>query len=337
MAQKRIQYVKTATGVEKQLIASSADIVEVEKIDGLNATNVQDALEELSTIAAEGGVTSVNGKTGAVTLTKSDIDLGNVTNDAQVKRSEMGVAGGVATLDDTGKVPTSQLPSYVDDIIEGYYNTKDGKFYENDSTNSNYLITGETGKIYVDKITNKTYRWSGTAYVEISASLALGTTSSTAFPGDRGLGLEDGFDNLDERIDLLEEVHPNNLMYLSVGDVNNTSKVEIVSDGINYTCGSELSFDTGRGEKVVTVDSYMHLPLKAGANVAFLATENHPYVEITMALPNTGVTAGTYSAVSVDAKGRVTAGSQIIEWGTSDQTVPSNNLAVGGLFFALVE
>ena len=337
MAQKRIQYVKTATGVEKQLIASSADIVEVEKIDGLNDTNVQDALEELSTIAAEGGVTSVNGKTGAVTLTKSDIELGNVTNDAQVKRSEMGVAGGVATLDDTGKVPTSQLPSYVDDIIEGYYNTKDGKFYENDSTNSNYLITGETGKIYVDKITNKTYRWSGTAYVEISASLALGTTSSTAFPGDRGLGLEDGFDNLDERIDLLEEVHPNNLMYLSVGDVNNTSKVEIVSDGINYTCGSELSFDTGRGEKVVTVDSYMHLPLKAGANVAFLTMENHPYVEITMALPNTGVTAGTYSAVSVDAKGRVTAGSQIIEWGTSDQTVPSNNLAVGGLFFALVE
>ena len=47
-------------------------------------------------------------------------------------------------------------------------------------------ITGETGKIYVDLSTNKTYRWSGSAFVEISASLALGTTSSTAFRGDYG-------------------------------------------------------------------------------------------------------------------------------------------------------
>ena len=61
------------------------------------------------------------------TYTKSEVGLGNVTNDSQVKRSEMGVASGVATLDNTGKVPSTQLPSYVDDVIEGYmYN---GKFY----------------------------------------------------------------------------------------------------------------------------------------------------------------------------------------------------------------
>ena len=57
---------------------------------------------------------------------------------------------------------------------------------------------------------------------------------------------------------------------------------------------------------------------------------------IAVTLANSGVTAGTYSAVAVDAKGRVTAGSQIIEWGTSGQTTPSANLAVGGLFFMLV-
>lgn len=51
-------------------------------------------------------------------LTKANLDLGNVTNDAQVKRSEMGVAGGVATLGSDSKVPAAQLPSFVDDVLE---------------------------------------------------------------------------------------------------------------------------------------------------------------------------------------------------------------------------
>ena len=88
----------------------------------------------------------------------------------------------VATLDSNGKVPQSQLPSYVDDVIEGYY--YNGKFYEEAAHTTE--ITAETGKIYTDLATNKTYRWGGTAYVEISASLALGETSSTAYRGDRG-------------------------------------------------------------------------------------------------------------------------------------------------------
>ena len=90
-------------------------------------------------------------------VTKAQVGLDNVTNDAQVKRTEMGTASGVATLDTTGKVPSSQLPSYVDDVIEGYlsaskfYATKSGDTYSEE-------ITGESGKIYVDLDTNKTYR-----------------------------------------------------------------------------------------------------------------------------------------------------------------------------------
>ena len=106
-------------------------------------------------------------------VTKSQVGLGNVTNDAQVKRSEMGKAGGVATLDGTGQVPASQLPSFVDDVLE--YASK-----------SAFPARGETGKIYVALDTNLTWRWSGSAYVEISKSLALGETSSTAYPGDKG-------------------------------------------------------------------------------------------------------------------------------------------------------
>ena len=73
----------------------------------------------------------------------------------------------------TGTIPTSILPSYVDDVVE--YNGT-----------SAFPPTGESGKIYVDTSTNKTYRWGGSEYVEISPSLALGTTSSTAFRGDYG-------------------------------------------------------------------------------------------------------------------------------------------------------
>ena len=84
-----------------------------------------------------------------------------------------GVKNGVASLDENGLVPSSQLPSYVDDVLE----------YDKLAS---FPKTGESGKIYVAQDSNKTYRWSGTAYVEISASLALGETSSTAYRGDYG-------------------------------------------------------------------------------------------------------------------------------------------------------
>ena len=72
-----------------------------------------------------------------------------------------------------GTVPSSALPSYVDDVLEY-------------SSVNNFPVTGESDKIYIDTSTNLTYRWGGTTYVQISSSLALGTTSSTAYRGDYG-------------------------------------------------------------------------------------------------------------------------------------------------------
>lgn len=89
------------------------------------------------------------------------------------KESEKGAAGGYAELDGSGKVPSAQLPSFVDDVLE----------YANFAA---LPVTGESGKIYVTLDDNKTYRWSGSAYAEISSSLALGETSTTAYRGDRG-------------------------------------------------------------------------------------------------------------------------------------------------------
>lgn len=73
--------------------------------------------------------------------------------------SAIGVANGLATLDDSGLVPSSQLPSYVDDVLE--FDSKD-KFPAN----------GEDGKIYVDKSDNKTYRYTGSGYLWINSAVA---------------------------------------------------------------------------------------------------------------------------------------------------------------------
>lgn len=126
------------------------------------------------------GVITVNDNSHAHTI-------GNVTGlqtalDAKIATSAKGTANGVAELDSTGKVPANQLPSFVDDVIEGYLNA--GKLYKEEAHTSQ--INGEAGKIYIDLHTNKTYRWSGSAFVVISDTIALGETSTTAYRGDKG-------------------------------------------------------------------------------------------------------------------------------------------------------
>ena len=141
-------------------IAAAADIPSVP------ITEIQ---KNSTTISPVSGVVNIT-----VPTTAADVSA--------IPTSAKGTASGVAELDSNGKVPSSQLPSYVDDVIEGYY--YNSKFYEDSAHTTE--ITGTTGKIYVDLSTNKTYRWSGSGYTEISESLALGTTSSTAFRGDYG-------------------------------------------------------------------------------------------------------------------------------------------------------
>lgn len=131
---------------------------------------------------------TASAKDFTTTIASGDADLitsGAVYTglDAKVDKTSIGSANGVAELDSTGKIPSSQLPSFVDDVVEGYLHT-DGKFYEEAAHTTE--ITGESSKIYVDLTDNLTYRWSGSAFVEISESIALGETSSTAYRGDRG-------------------------------------------------------------------------------------------------------------------------------------------------------
>lgn len=105
---------------------------------------------------------------------------GNDITTTYIKSSTRGSANGVCPLGSDSKIPNAYLPSYVDDVLE--YDTL-----------SNLPATGEAGKIYVAKDTNKTYRWSGTQYTEISSSLAIGETTGTAYDGGKGKDLADRF------------------------------------------------------------------------------------------------------------------------------------------------
>ena len=97
---------------------------------------------------------------------------------------DIGEANGIASLDENGHVPSTQLPSYVDDVIEGYIKSDNTKFYSDKALSKE--VPAESGKIYLDLTTLTTYRWSGTLYAQISESLALGDTATTAYYGDKG-------------------------------------------------------------------------------------------------------------------------------------------------------
>lgn len=114
-------------------------------------------------------------------------DTSELNSKVQQFINSKGAPNGLASLNESGIIPSAQLPSYVDDVIEV-------------DTFSSLPGTGESGKIYIVQDTNLTYRWSGTDYVEISKSLALGETSSTAYPGDKGKATTDKLNRIPDKL-----------------------------------------------------------------------------------------------------------------------------------------
>lgn len=181
--------------IDKEIADREAEIDRIEnKFDG-----VTDKLEEALQKEIE------DRKAGDTTI----------TNSLNAFISTKGQPGGLAELDSTGKVPAAQLPSYVDDVLE--FSTKD-----------QFPQIGETGKIYVSKDTNLTYRWTGTQYLEISQSLALGETSSTAYPGDKGKANRDALNSMPTK--LTSYLTPTT----STGELVKINYKYVAKDGLNY-------------------------------------------------------------------------------------------------------
>ncbi len=204
-------------------LMSAADKKKIDNIEaGANKTVVDIALSSSSTNPVQNKVISVelnkkvpntrtvNGHalSSDITISKSDVGLGNVLNVAQIPASEKGTANGVATLDSAGKVPAAQLPSYVDDVIElsgvvsgttyseltvgkMYYNTTSKKIITATSATAGTSSDPETGKIYSYVGTtgsgftqNMIYRWGGTTMTEISSSPDVQGSNVTLAAGD---------------------------------------------------------------------------------------------------------------------------------------------------------
>lgn len=150
-------------------------------------------------------------------------DTSELNSKVQQFINSKGAPNGLASLNESGIIPSAQLPSYVDDVIEV-------------DTFSNLPGTGESGKIYIVQDTNLTYRWSGTDYVEISKSLALGETSSTAYPGDKGKATTDKLNRI-----------PNKLITDTVNV--NQSTTEAV---LNFTTYRQEAQQVGRNTLTIT-------------------------------------------------------------------------------------
>ena len=196
--------------------------------------------------------------------------------DGAIQSTEKGTANGVAELDSNGKVPSSQLPSYVDDVLS--YNSL-----------SDFPATGEDGKIYIAKDTNLSYRWGSSEYAVISPSLALGSTSSTAYRGD--WGAEDR-----AAIGMLSTLNTTEKSNL-VGAIN---ELKTDSDTKQRTLTFDSAPTSGSTNPVTSGGVYIALAGKAAAS--------HTHPAMTGADSNTAGTAGLVPAPAAGDNGKFLRG-----------------------------
>jgi hypothetical protein len=201
-----------------------------------------------------------------------------------------GANNGLAELDTNGKVPSGQLPSYVDDVEE-YANLV------------GFPVTGESGKIYIALDTNLTYRWGGSTYVEISPSLALGETSSSAYRGDRG---KIAYDHSQ-----LTSGNPHNVTKSDVGLSNvvnsDTTTTANITDSSNkrFVTDAQLTAIDNSASKNLTLD-------RKTASYTLVSGDNNKLIEMNVAtannvtIDNSVFTAGNQILVSQYGAGQVT-------------------------------
>lgn len=336
----------------------------------LNATDVKGALDELKenldAVTGGGTVTGVKGeaeetyRTGKVNITRANIGLGNVDNTSDMDKpvstaqqaaiedaidglsstyipaSQKGTPNGVAELDSTGKVPAAQLPSYVDDVIEGTY-VNATTFHDTEGS----PVTPESGKLYIDTTTDKEYRWSGTQFSSIRDGIALGETAETAYAGNKGKANADAIAALQAAQGNYQPKSDNTLNTTAKTVVGGINEVKTTADGAASTAAAnaeaiaDLADGTTPAGKADKLSTPRNISL-SGDVTGSASFDGSANAQIQTTLKNSGVTAGSYSAVTVDAKGIVTGGAQSIEVGTSGQSAPSASLAVGGLFFKML-
>ena len=236
----------------------------------------------------------------------------------------------VPILDSNKIIPIEYLPSYVDDVVEVVQNGQNfevPKVVNGEYKPSGSVISPEASKIYVNVTNNKTYRWSGTAYVEISSSLALGETSSTAYAGNKGkanataIAALQAFTlgNLTNNISKLDSVVKNGLYTYQYGNdpVTYLLIVHAQPNGVVYQ------------NKLDLVTKTLSLRSKPSSGVwgdwldYNLLSKRDVVNNLTSSSTNTPLSA---------AQGKLLK-EHLIEVGDTVDAGPSTSLLVGGLFF----
>ena len=251
----------TATTADlNKLHGVTADAAELNILDGATVTTTELNFVDGVTSAIQPQIDAKVAKNADIepgTHTKITYDAkGLVTGGADLEATDIpdlsatyipvtqkGVANGVATLDVNGLVPAAQLPSYVDDVVdlktiaaeapaecvqgEKYYNTTNKKIYT--ATAANTWDSGaapESGKIYVAVDTNMSYRWSGTALVQIGADKLKGYTTTivgddatTTFAIEHNLGTRNVVFEIYEAASPYEKVYVQ-VLHTSTTEIN---------------------------------------------------------------------------------------------------------------------
>lgn len=239
-------------------IAAQGSLFGVNKIDYSNLKNqVQKHEEDLRNIlgiegpsVGDGNINNLADIINFLSTFGEDDTLKNCLDNIKKQIRDLentkGKPNGIAPLGSDAKISSVYLPSYVDDVLEY-------------TSVSKFPAVGETGKIYVALDTDLTYRWSGTTYVEISKSIALGETSTTAYPGDKGKKNADDIaaqkvilDKLDEDFIPTIEI-PANLLP-SVPDTGESEAIDITSYLSDYLVRNNTSYATVNHSLYLVID-----------------------------------------------------------------------------------
>ena len=205
----------------------------------------------------------------------------------KINQSEKGASNGVATLDSNRKIPNNQLPSYVDDVIEGYYHNN--QFYEEDTHET--VVVAEGGKIYIDIPTGNCYRWGGSTYAKITENLTIGTTSGTAFSGERGLTVENKVSTLEQAV---ASISPQNVFFGQCFTPSSHQLKEVICDDWTITEGNIIYIlftdsNTYEGTITLNINNTGNIAVQNSYNgalwetlevVGFVCTSNDSYYMI---------------------------------------------------------
>lgn len=206
-------------------------------------------------------------------ISKIELPNGNtydLVDKSAVPSTSVGSANGVAPLNSSSLIDDQYLPSYVDDVVEGYY--YDGSFYEDSS--HTIAIAGETGKIYIDLTEDKSYRWSGSVFVEIVSG---GHTYTAGSGIDISSGDVISVDTDDIQVKLVSGTNIktiNNTSVIGSGNIDITAGVSDVEvNGSSVVTSGVASIDlTGKQDTLVSgtsIKTINNTSLLGSGNIAF--------------------------------------------------------------------